>query len=104
MYFYDEEELVVSESKREGKELEVKYDFNEKHTPIVERKNGQILVKVNHGMSEEHYITTIVYKHADGYEVKKLKFTDNAEAIFTDKGSGVVYEHCNLHGIFAVDC
>ena len=102
MYFYDGKDLIVSDKELKDNALKVNYEFNEKHTPSFEIVGDKLLVNVNHGMSEEHYITTIVYKYENGYDVVRLNANDEPNWEFEYKGNGEIFEHCNLHGIFAI--
>ena len=102
MYFYEGKKLIVCDESIEGKEIAVNYDFNEKHTRSFEVIDNEIKVTIDHGMSEEHYITTIVYQHENGYDVVRLSPNDKASWTFEYKGNGIIFEYCNLHGVFAV--
>lgn len=102
MYFYDGKDLIVSDVKINDTGLNINYDFNEKHTPNFEIVDNEVTVTINHGMSVEHYITTIVYQYENGYDVVRLKPNDQAGCHFKYRGKGTIFEHCNLHGVFAI--
>ena len=74
----------------------------EKHVPVVEKKDGGVLVKVGsvaHPMEEKHYIQWIEVL-VDGRVYRQyLKPGDAPEAFFPVEGDNVVArEYCNLHG------
>ena len=75
----------------------------EKHVPVVERKDGKLIVKVGsvpHPMTEAHSMEWILV--TDGVNTQRIALTpaDQPEAIFCDREHGEVYEYCNLHGLW----
>lgn len=78
----------------------------EKHVPVVEVKDSQVVVNVGsveHPMTEEHHISFIAVVFEDGsYMVKDLEHTGKPEAVFPIGASKPVaaYEFCNLHGLW----
>lgn len=78
----------------------------EKHVPVVERKDGKIFVEVGstlHPMVAEHYIEWIAVVSEKGTERISLSPGEEPKAVFVDKGSAVVYAYCNLHGLWKVE-
>ena len=79
----------------------------EKHVPVVEKKDGELHVQVGsveHPMLENHYIQFIALETKDGVKVKYLKPGEKPVAVFSDCGEPVaVYEYCNLHGLWKAD-
>jgi superoxide reductase len=76
----------------------------EKHVPVVEKKDGGILVKVGsvaHPMEEKHYIQWIEV-FVDGKVYRQfLKPGEAPEAFFPVDGENVsAREYCNLHGLW----
>jgi len=76
----------------------------EKHVPVIEKKDGKILVKVGsvpHPMEEAHFIEWIE-AIVDGIVCRKhLKPGDVPEAEFTIVGEKIkAREYCNLHGLW----
>lgn len=75
------------------------------HLPAVEfdMDNTNVTVRTSHGMSEDHYITTIYIRDQNGVVVglKELNPTDSeAAADFTlPEGTTAItaYSYCNLH-------
>ena len=68
----------------------------EKHVPVVERKEGKIHVKigsVEHPMTDEHYIEWIAVVTDKIIERISLSPGEKPEAVFDDKGHGTVYEY-----------
>lgn len=72
----------------------------EKHVPTYEVKDGEIIVRVNHVMEEEHYIEwiSIVY---DNNETMTY-FKPGEEAIVNCKyvQGTIIYAYCNKHGLW----
>lgn len=76
----------------------------EKHVPVVEQKNGKILVKVGavpHPMEENHYIEWIQVI-GDGKTYRKfLSPGENPEAEFDIAAQKIeAREYCNIHGLW----
>lgn len=78
----------------------------EKHVPVATRKDGKIYVQVGsveHPMTDEHYIQWIALASDKGIEYVYLTPSDKPEAVFEDIENAVVYEYCNLHGLWKVE-
>jgi len=77
---------------------------NEKHVPVIEKKDNGYLVKVGevaHPMVEEHYIMFIELIAGDMVMRKYLKPGEAPEAFFvTDAEDVTAREYCNLHGLW----
>ena len=76
----------------------------EKHVPVIEKRDGGILVKVGsvaHPMSEEHYIEWIEII-ADGKAYRQfLKPGDEPQSVFNiDADVVTAREHCTIHGLW----
>ena len=78
----------------------------EKHVPEVTVEGGHVFVKVGsveHPMTEEHHISSIILETEHALQVKWLKHTDKPEACFAlAEGDKLVavYEYCTLHGLW----
>lgn len=78
----------------------------EKHVPAAVVKGNVIEVVVGsvaHPMLAEHYITNIWVECGDQILRADLKPNEEPKAIFNVgdyKGTAVVYEYCNLHGLW----
>lgn len=75
----------------------------EKHVPIIERNDTQVLVKigeVEHPMEEAHYIEWVEYVTENKVCRKYLKPGDKPEVKFNTTDSGFVRAYCNLHGLW----
>ena len=82
-------------------------DFKtEKHVPVIEKKDGGILVKVGsvpHPMTEEHHIVYIEICDGGILRRKYLAPGTPAEAFFAGASEkAVAKEYCNLHGLWSV--
>ena len=78
----------------------------EKHVPVVTREGGRIKVAVGstlHPMLPEHHIEWIALAAGDRLEFRFLKPGEEPKAEFAEAGSGTVYEHCNLHGLWKTE-
>lgn len=82
----------------------------EKHVPVVTVDGAKMKVvvgEVKHPMTPEHLISDIWVEFSDGSLLKSKLTSDNEpEAEFDitgKKGSAVVYEYCNLHGLWKTE-
>ena len=75
----------------------------EKHVPVVTHEGDYLHVQVEevlHPMLENHYIQWIALVTEEGFQVRYLKPGEEPKAAFADVPHGVVYEYCNLHGLW----
>ncbi|MDV3427811.1 MAG: desulfoferrodoxin [Bacillota bacterium] len=76
----------------------------EKHIPLIERQENQILIKVGsieHPMEEKHYIEWIELQTVDNVYRKYLKPGEKPEAVFkTNEDIICAREYCNIHGLW----
>lgn len=72
----------------------------EKHVPTYERKNGKLIVSVNHVMEKEHYIEWICLITNDREEYRYFKPNDQAVCEFEDASEGIIYSYCNKHSLW----
>ena len=75
----------------------------EKHVPVVTHEGDLLHVQVGevlHPMLENHYIQWIALVTEEGFQVRYLKPGEEPKAVFADVPHGVVYEYCNLHGLW----
>lgn len=97
--------ICCGEAMEEVKANTVEASF-EKHIPVIEEKDGEVLVKVGevaHPMLPEHFISLIVLHTDQGYKFKHLKAGDAPVAAFAILDNEVVfsaYAYCNLHGLW----
>lgn len=78
----------------------------EKHVPVYEVEENEIVVKVGeviHPMEEKHYITFITLVTEDGVIRKDLKPGDEPVVRFPYIKGSTIYEYCNLHGLWKND-
>jgi superoxide reductase len=78
----------------------------EKHVPDITREDGKIKVQIGsvlHPSLQEHYIEWIALATEDRFEVAYLKPGAEPRAEFADAESGVIYEYCNLHGLWKAE-
>lgn len=75
----------------------------EKHVPVYEVDNDEIVVKVGdviHPMEEKHYIMWISLVTDDRVIRVDLKPGNEPVARFPYVKDAVIYEYCNLHGLW----
>jgi superoxide reductase len=78
----------------------------EKHVPVYEVENNEIVVKVGeviHPMEEKHYITFVSLVTNDRVIRVDLKPGDEPVVRFPYVPGSVIYEYCNLHGLWKND-
>ncbi|MDW7657835.1 MAG: desulfoferrodoxin [Bacillota bacterium] len=79
----------------------------EKHVPVCTRTGNKLKVVVGsvaHPMVEAHYIQWICVAQANRTQRVDLKPGQAPEAEFMiEDGPAVVYEYCNLHGLWKAD-
>lgn len=81
----------------------------EKHVPVVEIIDSHLHVKVGsveHPMLPEHFVTTIFVEFDNRVYRVNLNPGEKPEAVFAlngYKGKVVVYEYCNLHGLWKAE-
>jgi superoxide reductase len=80
----------------------------EKHVPVVETVDGQVVVtvgSVEHPMTPEHYIQWIYVETEKGFQIRYLSPEDKPTATFSILDDKVlsVFEYCNLHGLWKTD-
>jgi superoxide reductase len=79
----------------------------EKHVPVVTRTEVGIEVRVgeiDHPMDDNHYIEWITLITKNKTKTVYLAPGDEPRAIFkTTAEGGVVYEYCNLHGLWKIE-
>ena len=98
-------ELVCCGQPMELLEEKTKDVGQEKHVPVIEKRENSILVKVGtvfHPMEKNHYIELIEIE-LDGRSYRKfLTPGDKPEAEFEVKGEEIkAREYCNLHGLWS---
>ena len=78
----------------------------EKHVPDIKKDGHKLVVTVGsviHPMEEKHHIAFIALATEDGLQIKHLKPGDHPSAVFEAPEHGVVYEFCNLHGLWKAE-
>lgn len=75
----------------------------EKHVPVYEIVNDEIVVKVGeviHPMEEKHFITFVSLVTNDRVIRVDLKPGDEPVVRFPYVKDSIIYEYCNLHGLW----
>ena len=77
----------------------------EQHVPFITKENGDIHVVIGsvlHPMLPEHHIEWIALDADDKTEIIYLNSSKEPRAVFADTSAGVVYDYCNIHGLWKV--
>lgn len=72
----------------------------EKHIPVYEKVEDEIIVKVNHVMEKEHYIEWISIVKENKEITIKLYPEQNAEVRLPYMKGATIYAYCNKHGLW----
>lgn len=75
----------------------------EKHMPVYEKIENDILVKVGdveHPMTKEHHIMWIAQVYKNQINLVKLNPNDKPQAKFAYIKGSEIYAYCNLHGLW----
>ena len=75
----------------------------EKHLPVVEVSENNIVVSVPHVMEDEHYIEWIAFVNENTVCKKFYKPGEEPKAVFPYKKGSVVYAYCNKHGLWSTE-
>ena len=78
----------------------------EKHVPVYEIEGNEIIVKIGeviHPMEEKHYIKFITLVTEDRVIRVDLKPGEEPVVKFPYVSGTIVYEYCNLHGLWKND-
>lgn len=72
----------------------------EKHVPIYEVKEGELFIRVNHVMEEEHYIEWITVISNDKEITTYFKPGDEPVARCKYIPGSTIYAYCNKHSLW----
>ncbi len=80
----------------------------EKHVPVFSLKNGLLDVcvgEVEHPMQDVHFINFVAVETDKGYKIVSLNPNDKPRVTIYmgDEKVKVVYEYCNLHGLWKAE-
>ena len=75
----------------------------EKHMPVYEVIDDEIVVTVPHVMEEDHYIEWIALEDEMTSQKQMLVIGKEATAKFPYKKGSKVYSYCNKHGLWSVE-
>jgi DNA-binding XRE family transcriptional regulator/desulfoferrodoxin (superoxide reductase-like protein) len=76
---------------------------DEHHMVFIERVEDEYYVRIDHGMTKEHYISFVAAASSDGIQLVKLYPEGNAEARLKIRGVRRIYFYCNRDGLFMMD-
>ncbi len=78
----------------------------EKHVPDIKVENGRLIVTIGsvlHPSTPEHHIEWIALVTKDRLQVAYLTPSEEPVAEFEAVEHGVVYEFCNIHGLWKAE-
>lgn len=79
----------------------------EKHVPVGKRENGKLSVQIGsvpHPMIAKHYIQWIAVSQGERLQIASLQPGEAPAAVFdVEEGPAVVYEYCNIHGLWKAE-
>ena len=77
-------------------------ESDEEHKINIERIEDELYVTVDHPMTKEHYITSIMYRTSDREETVRLYPEGSCACRFFPRGRGEIIVTCNRHGAYKV--
>lgn len=77
-------------------------ETDERHMVFIEGVEDEYFVRVEHGMTKEHYISFMAALSPDRVQMVKLYPEGNAEARFQMRGVRQIVFYCNRDGLFSV--
>ncbi len=75
-------------------------EADEDHGVLVEAVEDEYYVRSGHDMSKGHFLSFFAYVTDSRFELRALYPEGPAEARFFRRGAGLLYWHCNRHGLF----
>ena len=75
----------------------------EKHTPVIEIVDNNVIARVNHPMDKEHYIEWIALCNDNTIERKLLAAEQSPVAVFPYIAGSKIMAYCNKHGLWSID-
>lgn len=69
----------------------------EKHVPNYEKKDGKLIVNVNHVMDDDHYIEWVCLVNENREDYVYFKPGNPVKCEFENVNEGILYSYCNKH-------
>ena len=79
-------------------ELEAE-EVNDTHKINIKNIEDELLIRINHEMTKEHYISFIAYSRYNKFEIIKLYAEGENEVRIPDLNNITLYIYCNKHGL-----
>ena len=76
---------------------------DEHHVILIDRVEDEYYIRIDHGMTKEHYISFVAAVSSDGMQMVKLYPEGSAEARFKIRGVKRIFFYCNRDGLFSID-
>ncbi len=78
----------------------------EKHMPVMERREGKLIVNVSeveHPMDKDHHIGFVTLVSGDKVTRVDLEAGKKPVVTFDDVEHGIIYAYCNKHGLWKLE-
>ena len=75
----------------------------EKHVPTYETRDGEVWVKVNHVMEEDHFIEWISFVYNNEEVTHYFEPGKEASAHYKYVPGMLIYAYCNKHGLWKTE-
>ena len=75
----------------------------ERHIPEIHIEDGEMYIRVNHVMEENHYIEWILVKMEKENREVLLQPGDTPEMIVPYEKGALIYAYCNKHGLWKTE-
>ena len=72
----------------------------EDHAPVIENVEDEQFVSIRHPMAKDHFISFVAFVTTDRCQLVKLYPEGEAQTRLQLRGRGMLYWHCNRHGLF----
>ncbi len=76
---------------------------DERHMIFIERVEDEYYVRIDHGMTKEHYISFVAAVSSDDVQMVKLYPEGSAETRFRIRRVRRIIFYCNRDGLFSID-
>ena len=78
-------------------------ETDENHMIFIERVEDEYFIRIDHGMTKEHYISFVAGLSSDKIQMIKLYPEGDAEARIKINGVKKIFFYCNRDGLFSIN-
>ena len=75
-------------------------EMDDSHSLTVEHVEDEHFITIGHPMTKEHHISFVAFVTSDRIQMVRFYPEGNAETRLQLRGGGLLYWHCNRHGLF----